>query len=47
MGALMTLQEVIMSELLQSEAWKALDDHRRHIAGMHMRDMFAEDGGRF
>ena len=47
MGTLMTSQAVIMSELPQSEAWKALDEHRRHMANVHMRDLFAEDGERF
>jgi glucose-6-phosphate isomerase len=36
-----------MSELTQSAAWKALEDHHREIAPVHMRDMFRDDPERF
>jgi len=36
-----------MSELLQSDAWKALDEHYQHMVGVHMRDLFAQDSERF
>ncbi len=36
-----------MSELTRSPAWRALQAHRKKLSGVHMRDMFAEDPGRF
>ncbi len=36
-----------MTRLIESEAWKALKEHYDKIEGRHMRDMFAEDPGRF
>ncbi len=36
-----------MSTLTKSAAWKALEDHRREMAGVHMRDLFDKDPDRF
>ncbi len=36
-----------MTALTQSPAWKALLAHKRDIATVHMRDLFAEDPDRF
>lgn len=36
-----------MSQLTQSPAWKALREHRREMAGVRMRDLFAADPQRF
>jgi len=36
-----------MSELLQSQAWKALQDHYQGMSAVHMRDLFAQDANRF
>ncbi|MDX8392520.1 MAG: glucose-6-phosphate isomerase [Mariprofundaceae bacterium] len=36
-----------MSELLQSQAWKALQDHYQNMSSVHMRDLFAQDSNRF
>ena len=36
-----------MPRLTGLPAWKALEDHHRLIASRHMRDLFAEDPGRF
>jgi glucose-6-phosphate isomerase len=36
-----------MSQLSQSILWKELADHQREIAGLHMRDLFDQDPGRF
>jgi len=36
-----------MASLKNLTAWKALEDHYRAIANLHMRDLFAEDSGRF
>lgn len=36
-----------MSQLIQSPAWKALGEHRREMAGVRMRDLFAADPQRF
>jgi glucose-6-phosphate isomerase len=36
-----------MSALTDSQAWKALEDHQKSIANLHMRDLFAEDQNRF
>ena len=33
--------------LNQSPAWKALQDHQREMTSLHMRDLFAQDPGRF
>jgi glucose-6-phosphate isomerase len=33
--------------LTQTGAWRALADHHREIAGLHMRDQFDSDPGRF
>lgn len=33
--------------LLSTPAWKALCDHKQEIEPRHMRDLFAEDSGRF
>jgi len=35
------------SELLQSQAWKALQAHYQSMSEVHMRDLFAEDSERF
>ena len=36
-----------MSILTQSPAWQALMAHQQEMAGVHMRDLFAEDAQRF
>jgi len=36
-----------MSKLMDSPAWQALSAHQRETAGLHMRDLFAEDPNRF
>ncbi len=36
-----------MSELTSSGAWAALQAHRAEMSGRHMRQMFADDPGRF
>lgn len=36
-----------MSNLTQSKAWKALEDHQREIGSRHMREMFSADPQRF
>ena len=36
-----------MSALTESPAWKALEEHHRELAGLHMRDLFANDPKRF
>ena len=36
-----------MSDLLQSRAWKALQEHYRQMSGVHMRDLFSADKNRF
>lgn len=36
-----------MPNLTQSAAWKALEQHQREIAPLHMRDLFASDPQRF
>jgi len=36
-----------MTKLTESAAWQALQSHQRETAGMHMRDLFAADTGRF
>ncbi|HYD66919.1 glucose-6-phosphate isomerase [Azospirillum sp.] len=36
-----------MSALTQSPAWQALSTHRTAMDGIHMRDLFAADAGRF
>ncbi len=36
-----------MSALTSSPAWKALADHQPEIAGVHLRELFARDPGRF
>jgi len=36
-----------MTELTQSVAWQALQDHHRKIGAVHMRELFAQDAGRF
>ncbi len=36
-----------MPPLTESPAWKALRDHHRSVAGLHMRRLFEEDPGRF
>ena len=36
-----------MTKLTESVAWQALQSHQRETAGMHMRDLFAADTGRF
>ncbi|MGD0770918.1 MAG: glucose-6-phosphate isomerase [Tepidisphaeraceae bacterium] len=36
-----------MSSLIQSNAWKALSAHYQKISSVHMRDLFAQDPGRF
>jgi len=36
-----------MSALTQSPAWQALSTHRAAMDGVHMRDLFAVDAGRF
>ena len=36
-----------MSALTESPAWQALKRHRAAMEGVHMRDLFAADPGRF
>jgi glucose-6-phosphate isomerase len=36
-----------MASLTRSPAWKALKDHRKQLAAVHMRDLFAQDTQRF
>ena len=36
-----------MPNLTKSAAWKALKEHQREMAGVHMRDLFDEDPDRF
>ena len=36
-----------MTNLTDTDAWRALDAHFPRIAGAHMRDLFAQDPGRF
>ncbi len=36
-----------MPVLRDLPAWQALDEHQKEIAGMHMRDLFAQDPQRF
>ncbi len=36
-----------MTSLTTSPAWKALAAHHQEIAGLHMRDLFTQDPGRF
>ena len=36
-----------MSQLTDSKAWKALEQHYDSIKGLHMRDLFDEDSSRF
>lgn len=36
-----------MASLKSSPAWKALEAHRKKTAGLHMRDLFADDKDRF
>ena len=36
-----------MASLTRSPAWKALKTHHKAMAGVHMRDLFAQDGKRF
>lgn len=36
-----------MSRLTESPAWRALAEHHRQIAGIHMRELFAKDPKRF
>ena len=36
-----------MAPLKESPAWKALEAHHRAVAGVHMRDLFAADEGRY
>ncbi len=36
-----------MAELTELAAWKALEKHHQEISGVHMRDLFASDPGRF
>ena len=36
-----------MSELIHSPAWKALEKHYQKVAGVHLRDLFAQDPQRF
>jgi len=38
---------MMMSDLLQSEAWKALDAHYQQMSGVHMRELFAAEPERF
>ncbi len=33
--------------LTQTQAWQALSNHWRDVSGLHMRDLFSEDPGRF
>lgn len=36
-----------MTTLTATTAWKALESHAGTVAGLHMRDLFAKDSGRF
>eukprot|EP00178_Gracilaria_changii_P002914 TRINITY_DN14265_c0_g1_i1.p1 TRINITY_DN14265_c0_g1~~TRINITY_DN14265_c0_g1_i1.p1 ORF type:complete len:566 (-),score=108.50 TRINITY_DN14265_c0_g1_i1:40-1701(-) len=36
-----------MSGLTQSKAWKALEEHKKQIEALHMRELFAKDPERF
>jgi glucose-6-phosphate isomerase len=36
-----------MPQLINLPAWKALGEHQREMAGVHMRDLFAQDPHRF
>ena len=36
-----------MSQLNKSPIWKSLIEHYKETKDVHMRDMFAEDSGRF
>ncbi len=36
-----------MPKLTERPAWKALQEHRRRMDGVHLRDLFAADPGRF
>ncbi len=36
-----------MSKLIHSQAWRALADHQRDLADIHMQDLFGRDPGRF
>jgi len=36
-----------MSSIASSAAWKALNDHQQATQDLHMRDLFADDPGRF
>ena len=36
-----------MASLKSSPAWKALESHRKKTAGLHMRDLFADEKDRF
>lgn len=36
-----------MASLTRSAAWKALKTHHKHMSGVHMRDLFAQDPQRF
>jgi len=36
-----------MSDLLQCEAWKALQAHYKDMSHVHMRDLFSQDTKRF
>ncbi|MCA9964182.1 MAG: glucose-6-phosphate isomerase, partial [Anaerolineales bacterium] len=36
-----------MSNLTTSPAWQALVQHQQAMTAIHMRDLFAEDNGRF
>jgi glucose-6-phosphate isomerase len=36
-----------MSALTESKAWKDLEAHQKEMAGVHMRDLFAQDPKRF
>ena len=36
-----------MSKLTEKSAWKALQEHFEQVKDLHMRDLFADDAGRF
>jgi glucose-6-phosphate isomerase len=36
-----------MASITESRAWRALEAHKKEIAGTHMRDLFAQDPDRF
>ena len=36
-----------MPSITDSTSWKALQAHQKHIAALHLRDLFAGDAGRF